>query len=103
MQFLRYLFLFLLAFVAALFTYGNWTRVAINLWSGLVADVNLPFLLFVTFFAGLLPMLLYHLTTRWRLNQRLQTTERTVEALRASIPTEPTPVVTIAPAGETLP
>ena len=89
MRFLRYLFLFLLAFVAALFTYGNWTRVTINLWGGLVAEVNLPFLLLVTFLAGLLPTMLYHLTARWRLRQRLQTTERTVEALRASLPAEP--------------
>ena len=92
MRFLRYLFLFLLAFVAALFTYGNWTRVTINLWAGLVAEVNLPFLLLVTFLAGLVPMLLYHLTARWRLRQRLQTTERTVEALRVSLPVDP-PVV----------
>ena len=56
---------------------------------GLIALVNLPFLLFVTFLAGLLPMYLYHVTARWRLKQRLQTTERTVEALRASLPGEP--------------
>ena len=49
MQFLKILFWFLLAFVAALFTYGNWSSVQINLWSGLIADVNLPFLLLVTF------------------------------------------------------
>ncbi len=52
MQFLKILFWFLLAFVAALFTYGNWTRVQINLWSGLIADVNLPLLLLVTFLIG---------------------------------------------------
>ena len=89
MRFLRYLFLFLAAFVAAIFTYGNWKRVEINLWSGLIADTNLPFLLFVTFLAGLLPMYGYHVTQRWRLKQRLQTTERTVEALRASLPVDP--------------
>ena len=95
MQFLKYLFWALLAFLAAVFTFGNWTRVSIQLWSGLIADVNLPFLLLVTFLAGLLPMLLYHLTARYRLRQRLQTTERTVEALRATMPD---PAVTPAPA-----
>ena len=89
MQFLKYLFWCLLAFLAAVFTFGNCTRVSIQLWSGLIADANLPFLHLVTFLAGLLPMLLYHLTARYRLRQRLQTTERTVEALRASLPTEP--------------
>ncbi|WP_425230077.1 lipopolysaccharide assembly protein LapA domain-containing protein [Sphingomonas sp.] len=96
MRFLRYLFLFLAAFVAALFTYGNWTRVGINLWSGLVADVNLPFLLLVTFLAGFMPMWIYHLTARWRLRQRLQTTERTVEALRVSLPASEPVVVPAA-------
>ena len=91
MQFLKYLLMFLFAFVAALFTYGNWRSVELNLWSGLLADVNLPFLLLVTYLVGLLPMWLYHRTARWRMNQRLQTTERTVEALRVSIP-DPAPV-----------
>jgi putative membrane protein len=59
MQFLKILFWFLLAFVAALFTYGNWTGVQINLWSGLIADVNLPLLLLVTFLLGFLPTYLY--------------------------------------------
>jgi lipopolysaccharide assembly protein A len=108
MQFLRYLFLFLLAFVAALFTDGNWKRVEVNLWSGLIADVNLPFLLFVTFLAGFLPMLTYYMTARWRYRQRLQTNDRTIEALRASLPVEapPAPVVAVpapAPAAEPLP
>ena len=89
MQFLRYLLLALIAFIAALFTYGNWTRVEVKLWSDLVAEVNLPFLLLMTFLAGLVPMLFVHLTQRWRLKQRLQTTERTLEALRVSMPAEP--------------
>lgn len=91
MQFLKYLFWCLLAFLAAVFTFGNWTSVDIHLWGGLVAQVNLPFLLLVTFLAGLLPMYLYHRTQRWRLRQRLITTERTVEALRVSLPAEPAP------------
>jgi apolipoprotein N-acyltransferase len=97
MQFLKYLFWCLLAFLAALFTFGNWFSVEIHLWGGLIALVNLPFLLLVTFLLGLLPMLLYHLTARWRLRQRLQTTERTVEALRVSLPPEPAPMPAALP------
>ena len=92
MQFLKYLFWCLLAFLAAVFTFGNWNSVEIHLWGGLIALVNLPFLLLVTFLLGLLPMLFYHLTQRWRLRQRLQTTERTVEALRVSLPVEHAPI-----------
>lgn len=82
MQFLKYLFWCLLAFLAAVFAFGNWHSVDIYLWGGLIALVNLPFLLLVTFLVGFVPMLLWHLTVRYRLRQRLLTTERTVEALR---------------------
>ena len=99
MQFLKYLFWCLLAFLAAVFTFGNWYSVEVHLWGGLIALVNLPFLLFVTFLAGLLPMLAYHLTTRWRLRQRLVTSERTVESLRFAAPPPIAPVP--GPAAET--
>ena len=90
MQFLKYLFWCLLAFLAAVFSFGNWTSVDLHLWGGLIAQVNLPFLLFVTFLIGFVPMLLYHLTVRYRLRQRLTTTERTVESLR--VVTAPPPL-----------
>ena len=94
MQFLKYLFWCLLAFLAAVFSFGNWRSVEVRLWGGLIALVNLPFLLFVTFLVGFLPMLVYHLTTRWRLRQRLLTCERTIDTLRAVVaPPEPTPAV----------
>ena len=90
MQFLKYLFWCLLAFLAAVFSFGNWYSVEVHLWGGLIALVNLPFLLFVTFLAGFVPMLLWHLTVRYRLRQRLLTTERTVESLRVvTAPPEP--------------
>ncbi len=76
MQFLKVLFWCLLAFVAALFTYGNWTSVPIRLWSGLIADMNLPLLVLVTFLLGYLPTTIYHHAVRWRLRQRLTTMER---------------------------
>ena len=91
MQFLKYLFWCLLAFLAAVFTFGNWTHVEVQLWGGLIALVNLPLLLLVTFLLGLVPTLLYHLTVKYRLKQRLQTTERTVEALRVTIPQQVAP------------
>jgi lipopolysaccharide assembly protein A len=75
-QFLKLLFWFLLAFVAALFTYGNWNTVPIRLWNNLILDVNLPLLLLVTFLAGLVPTLAYQHAIRWRLRQRLAATER---------------------------
>lgn len=85
MQFLKILFWCLLAFVAALFTYGNWNGVPIHLWNGLIADVNLPLLLLVTFLIGFVPTHLYHAALRWRLRQRLATTERVLADTRMAI------------------
>ena len=87
MQFLKILFWCLLAFVAAIFTIGNWTNVPIRLWGGLIAEVNLPLLLLVAFMAGMLPTMLYYSTIRWRLRSRLTTTERAINDLRGALAT----------------
>ncbi|HVF93016.1 MAG TPA: lipopolysaccharide assembly protein LapA domain-containing protein [Sphingomonas sp.] len=86
MQFLKILFWCLLAFVAALFTYGNWTSVPIQLWSGMEALVKLPFLLLIAFLIGFLPTWLYYHAVRWRLRQRLAATERALAEARAVPP-----------------
>lgn len=91
MQFLKILFWCLLAFVAAIFTIGNWTSVTIRLWGGMEALVNLPLLLLLTFLAGLLPTLAWHSTLRWRLRNRLATAERTLGDLRTAIASPPPP------------
>ena len=91
MRFLKTLFWCLLAFVAALFTYGNWFSVPVTLWSGLIADVNLPFLLLLSFLVGLVPALLWGQTVRWRLRQRLLQAERAAYAPAPSVPAAPVP------------
>lgn len=83
MRFLNALFWFLLAVVVSIFTYGNWKHVEINLWSGLIADVNLPLLLLIFFLAGLVPMALWHQAVKWRLKQKLAAAERSVAAFVA--------------------
>lgn len=98
MQFLKILFWCLLAFVAAVFTIANWTTVQIKLWGGLIAEVNLPLLLLVTFLVGLLPTMVYYQTMRWRLRNRLATVERTVNDLRSAIapaPSQPPPALAL--------
>ncbi len=86
MQFLKILFWCLLAFLAAIFTIGNWTNVQVKLWGGLIAEVNLPLLLLVVFLLGLLPTMLYYHTIRWRLRQRLATAQNAVDMLRGTSP-----------------
>ncbi|MFA5968364.1 MAG: hypothetical protein WC816_03855 [Sphingomonas sp.] len=84
MQFLKTLFWALLVVIVTVFAIGNWTTVPIKLWGGLVADVNLPLLLLLTFLAGMFPVLLYHHAVRWRLKARLSTAERTIGDLRTA-------------------
>ena len=96
MQFLKILFWCLLAFLAAVFTLGNWTSVPIRLPGGLIADINLPILLLVTFLLGLLPTLGWQAARRWRLRQRLTACERVLAETRAAaltvLPSPPTPL-----------
>lgn len=76
MQFLRTLFWVVLAVIAAIFAFKNWTTVTINLWGGLQADAKLPALLGFAFLLGLLPTLLLYWATRWRYRRRLDQAER---------------------------
>jgi lipopolysaccharide assembly protein A len=106
MQFLKILFWCLLAFVAALFTYGNWTSVTISLWSETEALVKLPFLMLVSFLIGFVPMYVYHQVIRWRLKQRIASAERNMMEARA-LPIAPPPAaepeVAAAPVAEAEP
>lgn len=91
MQFLKALFWFLILGVIAAFAVTNWHPIEIQLWSGLVADVNLPFLILVAFLLGLVPMLLLYHTVRWRYRQRINMLERTLEDMRAVHAAPPPP------------
>ncbi len=109
MQFLKILFWCLLAFIAAVFTFGNWTTVSIQLFGGLVMEINLPLLLLLTFLLGFVPTLVYQHVVRWRLRQRLSTAERALASTRsiseAVVPDTPPPpatVVTTPAASETI-
>lgn len=103
MQFLKTLFWFLLTVVVVVFALGNWTTVPIHLWAGLIAEINLPLLLLITFLAGLFPTLLYHHAVKWRLRHRLAAAERAVADLRgmatATSTTPPAVTVDTPPAG----
>lgn len=83
MHFLRTLFWVVLAVVAVIFASNNWTQVTINLWGGLRADTKLPVLLLIAFLIGVVPTLVLHLATRWRLRRRLDSAERSLGELRA--------------------
>lgn len=84
MQFLKTLFWALLVGIVVAFSLNNMIMVPVRLWGSVVADVNLPFLLLLTFLLGFLPIFLAYTAVRWRLRQRLAATERALADLRAS-------------------
>ena len=88
MQFLKTVFWVLVAVVAAIFAYNNWTPVTVMLWGGIVLDTRLPLLLLIAFLLGLLPTLLLYRTTRWRLRRKLDSTEKALASVR-NAPTAP--------------
>ena len=96
MQFLKTLFWALLVVIITVFAIGNWQTVPIHLWAGLVADVNLPLLLVLTFLAGLFPVLLYHHAIKWRLTSKLAAAERTITDIRSAA----APIVTSTEPGD---
>ncbi|NTS64485.1 DUF1049 domain-containing protein [Sphingomonas sp. HHU CXW] len=112
MQFLKILFWCLLAFIAAVFTFGNWTTVSIQLFGGLVMEINLPLLLLLTFLIGFVPTLIYQHVVRWRLRQRLAAAERALASTRsiseaalpdvAPTPLPPAPSPASSPIPETI-
>jgi uncharacterized integral membrane protein len=88
MQFLKTLFWVMLAIGAVLFARENWVPAEIKLWSGLIAEVKLPFLLLVTFLLGFLPTYLFYRGRMWSLRRQL-TRPETVTV--ANQPTAPAP------------
>jgi len=92
MQFLRTLFWVVVAVAAVAFSYNNWHNVQLSLWGGLLADVNLPLLIFGAFLLGLLPPYILHRATRWSLRRRLEAAERQLaEARLAEATASPQP------------
>lgn len=83
MQFLRTIFWVILAVAAAVFSFGNWTSVTINLWGDVQVDTKLPVLVLGAFLLGLVPPFILYRATRWRLRKRLATTERALNEARA--------------------
>jgi lipopolysaccharide assembly protein A len=86
MQFLKAIFQAFVAVIAAIFAYNNWTPVTVNLWGGVVLDTMLPLLLLLAFLIGLLPTLLLHRATRWRLRRKLDSTEKALASVQNASP-----------------
>lgn len=93
MQFLKTLFWVMLAIAVVLFARENWLPVEIKLWSGLIAEVKLPFLLLLTFLLGFLPTYLFYRGRMWSVRRQLTRPEAVMVANQptAAPPPEPKP------------
>ena len=92
MQFLKILFGIALGFVLGLWAWINWQTVTIQLWGGLAADVNLPFLVLIVFLIGFLPTFLFFRARIWSMRRKLENAERNVVmAQMAAAAAEPIP------------
>lgn len=107
MQFLKTIFWVILAVGAVLFARENWEPVEITLWSGLIAEVKLPFLLLVVFLIGFLPTYLFYRGRMWTLKRQIGRPERVVvgnqpisNAPVTVTPTEPPPFPSPIPPGD---
>jgi lipopolysaccharide assembly protein A len=98
MRFLKLLLLLLLVIAGGMFSYRNWVPITVELWGGMVMDTKLPVLLFVAFLAGLIPYFLMHRATRWSLNRKLESVERSLSELRTPPPVVPSPSAAPSPA-----
>ncbi len=78
MQFLKTLFWVMLAIGIVLFARENWVPVEIQLWSGLIAEVKLPFLLLIVFLLGFLPTYLLYRGRVWTLKRQIGRPDRVV-------------------------
>lgn len=95
MQFLRTIFWVILAVLAAVFSFANWTTVALNFGS-YVVETKLPVILLIAFLIGLAPALIVHRATRWSLRRKLDAAHRTLEETRAAA-VEPATTVAAQP------
>lgn len=90
MQFLKTLLWVMIAIGVVLFARENWVPVEIQLWSGLIAEVKLPFLLLVVFLLGFVPTYLLYRARTWTLRRQIGRPDRVVVGNQPISNTPPT-------------
>jgi lipopolysaccharide assembly protein A len=95
MQFLKTLFWVVLAIGVVLFARENWVPVEIKLWSGLIAEVKLPFLLLLIFLLGFFPTYLLYRGRMWSVRRQL-TRPTSVAVANQPVAAAPLPVAPAA-------
>jgi lipopolysaccharide assembly protein A len=71
MRFLKTLLWVALLIGLTIFAINNWQPVSVKLWGGMLLDTKMPMLVIVSFFAGFLPLWIWHRATQWRMKRRI--------------------------------
>jgi lipopolysaccharide assembly protein A len=75
MRFLKTLLWVALLVGLTIFAINNWEPVSVKLWGGMLLDTKLPMLVIISFFAGFLPLWIWHRATHWRMKRRIMSLE----------------------------
>jgi putative membrane protein len=92
MQFLRTAFWVILAVAIALFCKANNRPMEIKIWGDIVWDTRIWFPMLIAFLLGAIPFWIVARATRWRLQRRLESTERALAAATMAAAPPPPPV-----------
>lgn len=104
MNFLRTAFWVIVAVALALFTRANWSitpdysgYVPVKLWGNIILEARLPVLILAAFLLGLVPTWLWSRALQWRLQRKLNHTEKLLSSALASVTADKDGPVTDAP------
>ena len=80
MQVVRTIVWVLILFGILTFSFFNWEPVEVNLWENLVLETKVPVLVITAFLLGIVPMWLYHRSTKWSLGRRIRSLEASIKS-----------------------
>lgn len=109
MQIVRTIIWVAALFALVSFSFFNWVPVEVTLWENVVLETKVPVLVVVAFFAGLIPMWIYHRSVKWGLGRRIRSLENAarINAMpqnkAAGEPSSPKDAASMAPPVETAP
>lgn len=105
MQIIRTISWIVITAILVAFLAMNWEPAAVNIWPNGNDYVNVQskmgFLIILFLFLGFVPTWLYHRGVKWRLNRRIETLEKALQA--SSAPAAPPPVTAPASVPPTAP
>ncbi len=80
MQIVRTIIWVMILFGILTFSFFNWEPVEVNLWENLVLETKVPVLVIIAFLLGIIPMWLYHRSSKWSSDRRIRSLEASIKS-----------------------